>query len=138
MSDDAAPQPFDEDDPDARERLAPIPETSLQLITDRAIDHAADAPRRDVQNDVLIWAPIGPRNIGGRIRALVQDPQNPRILYAGAAQGGIWKTEDAGDTWRSLGSLLREGKEVAAPIGAIGICHRDPQHLYVGTGESVP
>ena len=32
--------------------------------------------------------PIGPRNIGGRIRALAQDPQTPRILYAGAAQGG--------------------------------------------------
>ncbi len=137
MSDDP-PLPFIEDDPDEREQRQPIPETSLALITDAAIDHAADPPRRDVENDVLIWMPIGPRNIGGRIRALAQDPQTPRILYAGAAQGGIWKSEDAGDTWSSLGTLLREGKEVAAPIGAIGLCHRDPQHIYVGTGEPVP
>ena len=90
MSDDAPP-PFIEDDPEEREQRQPIPETSLALITDAAIDHAADPPRRDIENDVLIWMPIGPRNIGGRIRALAQDPQTPRILYAGAAQGGEQK-----------------------------------------------
>ena len=67
----------------------------------------------------------------------MQDPQTSRTLYAGAAQGGIWKSEDGGDTWRSLATLLREGKEVAAPIGSIGLCHREPQHIYVGTGEPI-
>ena len=58
MSDDA-PQPFIEDDPEERDRLQPIPETSFFLISDQAIDHAADLPRRDVQSDVLIWARSG-------------------------------------------------------------------------------
>ena len=131
------PLPFAEDDPRDREERSSVPETSRSLVSDAAINHAADRAREDVQNDVLIWTPIGPRNVGGRIRALAQDPGNPRVLYAGAAFGGLWKTEDAGDTWRPLGTLLRQTKEVAAPIGAIGLCHRDPQHIYAGTGEPV-
>ena len=43
--------PFIEDDPDEREQRQPIPETSLALITDAAIDHAADPPRRDIENE---------------------------------------------------------------------------------------
>ncbi|GGJ02299.1 WD40/YVTN/BNR-like repeat-containing protein [Neoroseomonas lacus] len=135
------PLPFTEDDPQARITsgpVRPLPETSFAGISDAAIDHAADVPRRDAQSATLVWAPIGPRNIGGRIRCFVQDPQDPRILYAGSGQGGIWKSENGGDTWRSLGTLLREGKEVAAPVGAIALCHRATQHLYVGTGEHVP
>ncbi|MEJ1937329.1 hypothetical protein WDZ92_44610, partial [Nostoc sp. NIES-2111] len=73
MADDD-PQPFTEDDPQARITAGPVhplPETSFAQISDAAIDHAADVPRRDAQSGTLVWAPIGPRNIGGRIRCFV-------------------------------------------------------------------
>ena len=147
MSDTDTPEFYD-DDPAARvdPKAAPtVPETSFAQISDAAIDHAASTARRDVQSDTLIWTPIGPRNVGGRLRAIVQDPTDPRILYAGSGQGGLWKTEDGGDIWRPMANLLRDSaetpatelKDTAAPIGAIGLCERDSRHLYVGTGEPV-
>lgn len=76
------------------------------------------------------WQPIGGRNIGGRIRALVQDPRNPLVIYAGSAHGGVFKTSDGGDTWAPIGQ-----PEDAFPVGALAIDAIDPNILYVGTGE---
>lgn len=102
-----------------------------------AANHAADPARADPDTANLPWVPLGPRNIGGRIRCLAQDPINPDTLYAGAAFGGLWKTVDGGDRWRVMNGFLQgaANKEVAPPIGAIGICARSPQHLFIGTGE---
>src|SRR5690606_26061769 len=40
------------------------------------------------------WIPTGPRNVGGRVRALAVDPNDPNILYAGPASGGVHKSLD--------------------------------------------
>lgn len=45
------------------------------------------------------WEELGPGNIGGRTRALLIDPSNPSIIYAGGVAGGIWKTTDGGQNW---------------------------------------
>ena len=112
-------------------------------LVDEAAIHAADAARRDARATDLPWITLGPRNVGGRIRCMAQDPLEPRTIYAGSGFGGLWKTVDGGDTWRPLNSFLEpdadpaRDKDVALPVGAIGICHRSPQTLYVGTGEPV-
>src|SRR5262249_12826359 len=49
------------------------------------------------------WRPYGARNIGGRVRAIAQDPTDARVLYAGSASGGLHRTVDAGDTWEPVG-----------------------------------
>ena len=41
---------------------------------------------------------IGP--VGNRISAVYGVPDNPRIYYAGAASGGLWKSEDGGLHWQ--------------------------------------
>jgi photosystem II stability/assembly factor-like uncharacterized protein len=126
------------DDPEARARAeanSDTPSGFSHFIGEAALGHATENSRRDDQSDAVAWAARGPRNVGGRIRALMQDPRNPGTLYAGSALGGLWKTTNAGDTWTPLPSLRHGSKEVAAPIGAIGICHRAPETLYVGTGE---
>src|SRR5712671_4726200 len=104
-----------------------------------AAAHAADPVRRDPDTANLPWVAMGPRNVGGRIRTLAQDPINTATIYAGSAFGGLWKTANGGDTWRPLGAFLEGAahKELAPPIGAIGVCHRQPNNLYVGTGEPV-
>src|SRR3990170_1534826 len=38
----------------------------------------------------------------GRVNGFAIDPRNPQIVYAAASVGGIWKTEDGGQTWSSL------------------------------------
>ena len=37
------------------------------------------------------WTSIGPVNRGGRTIALAVDPQNPEVVYAGSASGGLWR-----------------------------------------------
>ncbi len=48
------------------------------------------------------WREIGPANPGGRITDIEGVESNPYVIYAGAATGGIWKTENAGITWNPI------------------------------------
>jgi photosystem II stability/assembly factor-like uncharacterized protein len=95
---------------------------------------------RDAQGAVPQWQEIGPRVLkngwggwdnSGRICALVIDPRNPRILFAGAASGGVWKSEDEGKTWRPLGDFA-----ASLSVGAMAIDPFRPDILYAGTGEA--
>lgn len=47
----------------------------------------------------LNWQSIGPTNIGGRMNCVAFDIENPNVIVAGAASGGIWKSLDGGSTW---------------------------------------
>src|SRR6185436_6084066 len=58
---------------------------------------AADANPRQ-------WRQWGARNLGGRTRALAQNPRNPTTIYAGSAQGGVFRSDDSGDTWQPIGA----------------------------------
>jgi BNR/Asp-box repeat len=66
----------------------------------------------------------------GRMSALAIDPSNPAIVYAGAADGGVWKSTDRGAHWTpvfdNMGTLA---------IGAIAINPAD-RSVWVGTGEN--
>lgn len=46
------------------------------------------------------WQEAGPYDVGGRTRALAIDVNNPNIIIAGSASGGIWKSTDKGASWR--------------------------------------
>jgi photosystem II stability/assembly factor-like uncharacterized protein len=79
------------------------------------------------------WTSLGPGNVGGRTRSLLINPVNPKIMYAGAVTGGVWKSIDAGQTWMALTDLT--------PTIFIGTMIFDPAEpsyntIYVGTGES--
>lgn len=108
-----------------------------------ALTHATTANRADAQSGNHPWIPRGPRNVGGRIRTIVQDPREPRRFFAGSAFGGIWVTENSGETWQSRDVSLAPGAplgghiEAALPFGALGLCHNKPEHIYAGTGEPV-
>jgi hypothetical protein len=93
-----------------------------------SIIHARAVGRADVNR--VPWRLWGARNIGGRIRDLAQNPRNPQILYAGSAQGGVFKSSNGGDTWLPLG-----GPENSLPVGALGLAPSNPNVLYIGTGE---
>ena len=56
---------------------------------------------------------------------------NPSVFYAGFATGGLWKTENGGETWQSLFD-----KQATQAIGSIGIAPSNSDIVYVGTGEA--
>jgi len=84
------------------------------------------------------WTFIGPQPINfgsqylnsGRIASLAIDPRNDLAVYAGAAEGGVWKTTDGGNTWTPL-----TDDQPALAIGALALDPSHPNTVYAGTGE---
>ena len=99
-----------------------------------ALAHASTAGRADAQAGTHPWIARGPRNVGGRVRTMAQDTQEPRRIWAGTAFGGLWRTENSGETWHSV----EIDGQASLPFGAIGICHTKPRNIYLGTGEPLP
>jgi photosystem II stability/assembly factor-like uncharacterized protein len=73
---------------------------------------------------------IGPAVMSGRVIDLEAHPTNPRIVYAGTAGGGVWKSNDAGTTFNPIFD------DYCQSIGAVEVDPNDPDKvIYVGTGE---
>lgn len=106
-----------------------ISELAYRQMQSGAVDHAL-RPRATALPAFQPWTCAGPRNIGGRILTLAQDPANALILYAGSAHGGLWRSLDAGDTWDHVG-----GPGLNDPIGALAIHPAKPKSIWVGTGS---
>lgn len=79
------------------------------------------------------WQFAGPLNIGGRLTDVEINPQNENEIWLGTASGGIFKSNDAGDTFTPVfddaGSLS---------IGDIAFAKSNANIVYVGTGEANP
>ena len=68
---------------------------------------------------------------GGRVTAVAGYPDRPHTFLMGSTGGGVWKTENAGQTWRNI----TDGQIHTAPIGAIAIAPSAPEVIYVGSGS---
>ncbi|MBD3169874.1 MAG: T9SS type A sorting domain-containing protein [candidate division Zixibacteria bacterium] len=83
------------------------------------------------QYDIVdTWTCDGPFNLSGRTIAMWIDPDDPSFIYVGAADGGIWKSEDAGMDWEPLSDFLP-----SIAVGAIAVHPADRDIVYIGTGE---
>ncbi|MFC4723558.1 hypothetical protein ACFO5O_14575 [Geojedonia litorea] len=76
---------------------------------------------------------IGPANMSGRITAIDVVEINPKIIYVGAASGGVWKSENGGSSWNPIFD-----DQPTQNIGAIAIQQSNPKVIWVGTGEGNP
>jgi photosystem II stability/assembly factor-like uncharacterized protein len=81
-------------------------------------------------SDGLEWRLIGPFR-GGRTIAATGIAGDPNTFFFGAVGGGVWKTSDAGTTWRPVFD-----KQGIASIGAMAVAPSNPRVIYVGTGET--
>src|SRR5262249_16059758 len=75
------------------------------------------------------WRSIGPPR-SGYISAPAGVPGDPTTYYVGLPQGGVWKTTNAGTTWKPIFD-----DEHVASIGAVAVAPSAPKPVYVGTGN---
>lgn len=74
---------------------------------------------------------IGPAMISGRISSVTVDPRNPAVIYATAASGGVWKTDNGGASWIPIFD-----KQGSFSIGVLTLDPNNPATVWVGTGEN--
>lgn len=79
-------------------------------IRAREIEYAKTLPKKN-SNELLKtnregfdWEEIGPKDVGGRTRALAIDVTNSNRVLAGGVSGGIWETTTQGASWDFLSS----------------------------------
>jgi photosystem II stability/assembly factor-like uncharacterized protein len=84
----------------------------------------------------LRWRNIGPFR-GGRSVAVAGSYTDPRVFYFGAADGGVWKTTNGGQSWKNISDFrVKSDAPEIASVGAIAVAPSDPNVIWVGTGES--
>ncbi|MAZ26723.1 MAG: glycosyl hydrolase [Cytophagaceae bacterium] len=79
--------------------------------------------------DGLEYRLIGPFR-GGRSAAVTGVPGKPNLYYFGATGGGVWRTQDGGQTWENISDGFFGGS-----IGAVEVAPSDHNVIYVGGGE---
>ncbi|HUA85299.1 MAG TPA: hypothetical protein VMB85_15660 [Bryobacteraceae bacterium] len=88
-------------------------------------------PSFDTALQNLKFRSIGPAEMGGRIDDLAVVESDPRIIYVGAAAGGIFKSVNGGATWKAIFE-----NQPNPSIGDLALAPSNPSILYVGTGEA--
>lgn len=115
-------------------RLNAVRQLDEQMAVERAHPElrpmAATAPEWKFIGPKPIDTPYTDPVVSGRVAAIAIDPTNPSVIYAGAAQGGVWKTTNAGATWTELTDT-----EPSLAVGSIAIDPLNHETIYVGTGE---
>ncbi len=76
------------------------------------------------------WRQIGPANMAGRVSSVVGIPSPSRTFFIAAAAGGIWKTVNAGTTFRPVFD-----NERCISMGELAIAPSDTMQVWAGTGE---
>ncbi|MFY9342952.1 MAG: glycosyl hydrolase [Planctomycetota bacterium] len=79
--------------------------------------------------DTLDWRLVGPFR-GGRVAAVCGIAGDRDTYWMGATGGGVWKTSDAGKTWKNVSDGTFGGS-----IGAVAVAPSNPDVVYVGGGE---
>ncbi len=87
-----------------------------------------NALNRTATSTTMNWQERGPDNVGGRTRSLVFDNANPNRMYTGSVAGGIWTSNNAGETWTKYNDFMEN-------LAVSCMAQAQNGDLYVGTGE---
>ena len=94
----------------------------------------AQAPTSGALDSVTLnairWRAVGPANMGGRVTDVEGIPSPSKTFYVATAAGGIWKTTNAGTTFRPIFENQR-----CVAMGDLAIAPSDTNVIYAGSGE---
>ncbi|MCG8385422.1 MAG: glycosyl hydrolase, partial [Cytophagales bacterium] len=106
----------------------------VMLLDTQAQRRKTKTPDNTLEYDQSLYAGIQWRSIGpyrgGRAGTVSGVIGNDNLYYMGTAGGGVWKTEDAGNSWSCISDGFFGGS-----IGAVAVSASDPNVIYVGEGE---
>ncbi|MCX6154851.1 MAG: T9SS type A sorting domain-containing protein [Candidatus Kapabacteria bacterium] len=83
------------------------------------------------------WAPIGPSTSSGgyaglgRVNCVRALGSAPSVIWAGAAAGGVWKSQNGGISWTCMLTNIS-----SLGISDIGIDPTNSNHVYIATGDN--
>lgn len=95
-------------------------------IRSRSLERGGPTPAADWQN-------LGPNkmeNMGGRMISHAFEPGNSQVIWAGSASGGLWLSEDGGDSWQPMSDQIP-----STGIGAVAVNPLNSNSVLIGTGE---
>jgi photosystem II stability/assembly factor-like uncharacterized protein len=75
---------------------------------------------------------IGPALMSGRIADIAIHPEDDNLWYIAVGSGGVWRTKNAGITWKPI---FDDQKSYS--IGCVTIDPNNPHVIWAGTGENV-
>ena len=109
--------------------------TLLPVSAVVAAEKAAEKPKPRLSSGNLSGLklrPIGPALMSGRIADIAIDPARPNTWFVAVGSGGVWKTANAGTTWKSI----FDG-QTSYSIGCVTLDPANSNIVWVGTGENV-
>lgn len=102
------------------------------------------------KNNGKRWQPIGDDLANIAVNVLAMDPEDPNVIYAGTGEGymreevrgtslplrggGIFKSEDAGESWRMLASTAGSNFHW---VNDLVVSHLDGDRLYAATRKGI-
>ncbi len=108
---------------------------SLHLAVPAAAQEEDEAERRPELDSGLLseleLRGIGPALMSGRVIDIAVDPSDQATWYVAAASGNVWKTENAGTTWKPIFD-----KYGSYSIGCVAVDPNNPLLIWVGSGEN--
>jgi len=110
---------------------APAQDDKGVTAATKAVEDAEPPKDEQAFFTALTWRNIGP-NRGGRSIAAAGSVARPLEYYFATAGGGVWKTVDAGTSWKPV----TDGQLDTAAVGGIAVCEANPDVVYVTTGET--
>jgi len=108
---------------------------SAQKKSAKAVPVTVSTPEIDLESyfKPILWRNLG-HSRGGRSVTATGVKGNTLTYYMGTTGGGVWKTEDAGQTWKNIS----DGFFKTGSVGAVAVSESDPNVVYVGMGEHAP
>lgn len=88
-------------------------------------------PLKDVSLGSFKFRSVGPALTSGRIADIAVNPDNHSEYYIAAAAGGVWKTTNAGTTFKPIFDNYG-----SYSIGALAMDPNNSNVIWVGTGEN--
>ncbi len=116
-----------------RQRALPdgtIPTERVAAAVEEMLFERALLQRQLGTSSASDWTPVGPYAIGGRVNAIVAATGGVPA-YLGAANGGVWRSDDWGVNWQPLTDQLG-----IFSVGALALNPLNANSLWCGTGDA--